>query len=174
MKEMKNEKWKMKRQQAIRYTLYAMSLGLFAFTVFTISPFLGRNTVQASSADSFTFCDIFPCPGPLNPDQGSSEDAVNNTIEEYVSFGLSIIFVLIIIYGIFLVIKASLTIIRAESNAEKVQEGFAGIKAVMIGIAVIFIGLIGLIVVVGLFSGSGIFSPDLESPDPGSNLPFVD
>lgn len=174
MKEIKNEKWKIKRQRAICYMLYAIPLGLFALTAFTITPFLDKSNVRASSADSFTFCDIFPCPGPLNPDQGASEDAVNNTVEEYVRFGLSITFTLIVIYGIFLVVKAAFTIIRAEANADKVQEGFAGIKAVMIGIAVIFIGLIGLIVVVALFNGSGIFSPNVEPPDPGSNLPFVD
>lgn len=174
MKEIQNEKWRIKRQRAIRYTLYAIPLGLFALTAFTITPFLDKSNVWASSADSFTFCDIFPCPGPLNPDQGSSEDTVNNTVEEYVRFGLSITFTLIMIYGIFLVVKAAFTIIRAEANADKVQEGFAGIKAVMIGFAVIFIGLIGLVVVVALFNGSGIFSPNVEPPDPGSNLPFVD
>lgn len=85
--------------------------------------------------------------------------------------GVTLIFALIIVYGIFMVIKASLRIIRSEGDPTKVQEGFSIVKGVMLGFIIIFIGIIGMVVVIYFFGAGKIVDTDPTIPD-GVNIPL--
>src|SRR5690606_23722251 len=96
----------------------------------------------------------------------------NLTAAGVVQLVVSLIFVGIIAYGIFLVIKASLTIIRSEGNPDKIQGGSNMIKAVFIGIGIIFVGIVGLVLVLAFFDATGIVTVNPEEPA-GVDLPII-
>jgi len=88
-----------------------------------------------------------------------------------IRIGLASIFAIIIIYGVIMVIKATLTIIRSEGDPAKVQQGFGVVRGVILGIVIIFVGLIGMVVIIAFFGGGGIVNVTPNTPD-GLNIPL--
>jgi hypothetical protein len=148
---------------------YFITIIALLITFIPLSGFLNHASVSAQGSN---LCDFFPCPGETGEKEDLDEE-VNSDIENYINIAVSLVFVGIIIYGIFLIISSALKIIRSEGDEGKVQEGANKIKAVYIGIAMIFVGIIGLVLITTFFGGSSIFSVNLNSPE-GVNLPFVD
>ncbi|MEP7103844.1 MAG: hypothetical protein ABI721_04005 [Candidatus Dojkabacteria bacterium] len=85
--------------------------------------------------------------------------------------GMASIFAIIIIYGIVIVVKAVLKIVRSEGDPTKIQEGYSMVKGVFIGIVLIFVGLIGLVVVIAFFGAGGIINTTPIVP-PGVTIPL--
>ncbi len=92
-----------------------------------------------------------------------------------IRMGLNIIFGAIIVYGIFIIIKAVYKIVGSEGDAGKVESGLNSIKGVYIGIVMIFVGLIGLVILFALFNITELpGNPGLPGSDEGPviNDPF--
>lgn len=128
-------------------------------TVFVISP------VQVF-AENF-ICSVFPfisnvtafginslCTGPVN-----SSDAIG-----FIRFLLSAVFVVIIIISIYIVIKSALKYIQSEGDEKKIGEASKAIKAVFIGIAMLFVGIIGIIIVLAFFKASNALNTTGDTP----------
>lgn len=115
------------------------------------------STAVYAQTDSTSLCGLFPC------DQYSS-DSKNIDVGSLIKFGLSAIFVVIIIIGIFSVIRAALKIIQSEGDPKKLEEGTNILKGVWIGLAVIFAGILGIIIVLLFFNAQ-------EALNPNTNLP---
>lgn len=111
-----------------------------------------------------SFCEIFGC------SEFTNFDPSNVTLGGAVSvvqWGASLIFVIIIIIGIFSIVRGSYKMINSEGDDAKIQEGFKVIRAVWIGIGLIFLGLIGIVVISAIFGGEGIFN---LNPTPPADL----
>jgi uncharacterized membrane protein YidH (DUF202 family) len=104
----------------------------------TIFPFI--NTVQAFGINSLC--------GNLDANQTST------TIRSTFNLIVSLIFVAIIIFSIYVIIKAAIKYIRSEGDPAKIEEAQKAIKSVFIGIAALFVGLIGIIIIIAFF-GAG-------------------
>lgn len=126
---------------------------------------------QLFSVSAQGFCDIFPCD---ITDQG----LIDNTrpiAEQLIQFGIDIVFLVIIIFGIFKVITGALKIIRSEGDSGKIEEGSKTLQNVIVGIAIIFIGVIGLVVVSAIFGAGGIFQTNPGQNEPGVlDLPLIE
>lgn len=121
---------------------------LINLTIGIASPFL----VYAQ-----TVSDLLPC------DQYNSSvfDACgdpSSQITSIVRAGLILVFTIIVFYGIFLIIKAALSIIRSEGDSGKIESGIGIIKSVYWGIAMIFIGIVGIVIVLSFFGAQGAIS----------------
>lgn len=81
-----------------------------------------------------------------------------------ISFISSLVFGVIIIIGIFYVIKASLKIMRSEGEASKIEEGNKIFRGVFIGIIMILGGILGLVLMLALFDAGGIATVNPELP----------
>ncbi|MEO6728960.1 MAG: hypothetical protein ABIM99_03495 [Candidatus Dojkabacteria bacterium] len=88
-----------------------------------------------------------------------------------VRFVISSVFVIIIIFGILMVIKATVKIIRSEGDPTKVQEGFSIVRGVLLGVVIIFVGIIGMVVVISFFGAGGITNRTPVPPS-GLNIPL--
>lgn len=113
---------------------------------------------------SNSFCEVFGCTDFSNFNPG------NVTLGGVVSlaqWGASLIFVIIIIIGIFSIVRGSYKMINSEGDDTKIQEGFKVIRGVWIGIGLIFVGLIGIIIISVIFGGTGIFQ---TTPTPPADL----
>lgn len=110
-----------------------------------------------------TAADILPC----DQYDTSAFDAcgdVNGQVTSVIQVGISLVFALIILYGIFLIIKAALTIIRSNGDSAQLESGVNMIRGVYIGIGIIFIGIIGLIIVIAFFGAGGILNTTVNTP----------
>lgn len=121
---------------------------------FVVLPF----SVKAATASEVLPCDQYDT---------SAFDAcgdVNGQVTDLIKFALAAAFGAIILYGIFLIIKAALTIIRSNGDPGQVEAGTNIIRGVYIGIGIIFIGIVGLIIVIAFFGAGGILNTAVNTP----------
>lgn len=102
-------------------------------------------------------CGLFPC------DQYTG-DSLNMDWGMLIKYALSAVFTVIIVIGIFSVVRAALKIIQSSGEAKQLEEGANMLRGVWIGIAVIFLGIIGIIIVLTIFNAQSILTPNLVVP----------
>lgn len=68
---------------------------------------------------------------------------------------LQLIFIGIIVVAVYVIIKSALKYIRSEGEEAKVQEAQKAIKTVFVGVAALFIGILGIVLVLAFFQASG-------------------
>lgn len=125
--------------------------------------FIIAFTVLPFSIKAATASDVLPC----DQYDTSAFDAcgdVNGQVTDLIKFALAAAFGAIILYGIFLIIKAALTIIRSNGDPGQVEAGTNIIRGVYIGIGIIFIGIVGLIIVIAFFGAGGILNTAVNTP----------
>ncbi len=133
--------------------LVAIMVGAFLFAAPLVSPLL---TVKAANL----VCTVFPFINGIGAfginslcgtvDAQSTSDTIKSTFNLIVS----LIFVAIIIFSIYVIIRAAIKYIRSEGDPAKIEEAQKAIKSVFIGIAALFVGLIGIIIIIAFF-GAG-------------------
>lgn len=134
-------------------TLIGIMMGAFLFVAPIASP------LMTAKADNL-ICTIFPfiqnvsAFGINSLCTGVSADTTSETIKSTFNLIVSLIFVAIIIFSIYVIIKAAVKYIRSEGDPAKIEEAQKAIKSVFIGIAALFVGLIGIIIIIAFF-GAG-------------------
>lgn len=123
---------------------------------------LSSSTLSDISAQEI--CGLLPCNTYENSAFNISGD-LNGQAASFIRLGVSLIFILIVLYGVFVIVQAALKIIRSEGDAGRYEEGQKMIKGVMIGIGIIFVGIIGLVVVIAFFNAGNIVNPNINAPD---------
>lgn len=116
-----------------------------------------------AATNNSSACGLLPCNIYDNSAFPINEN-LNLKVSDLIKVGLGAVFVLILIYGIFLIIKAALTIIRSEGDEAKIQEGSGAVRAVFLGIGIIFIGIIGLVILIAFFGASNLTNQELNAP----------
>jgi uncharacterized membrane protein YidH (DUF202 family) len=127
-------------------------------------------------AENF-LCDIFPflnsvgAFGIADSICGTPDASDLTTAGQLVRFALSLIFVAIIAISIYVIIRAALKYIRSEGDPGKVEEAQKAIKNVFIGIGALFVGIIGIVIILAFFQAGGALSTETEVPgDQNSGL----
>lgn len=82
---------------------------------------------------------------------------------------LSLIFVGIIIVAVYIIIKAAIKYIRSEGDETKVKEAQKAIKTVFVGVAALFVGILGIVLILAFFQVSG-GTEDLSGANTGTFL----
>lgn len=118
---------------------------------------------QVDTSDGIDVCDfIRPICNALGIDP-SDTGGTNETAQRFVAARLqlfiSLIFVGIIILAVFIIIRAGVKYIQSQGDEGKIQEAQKAIKSVFIGIAVLFVGILGIVLVLAFFGGVGLLSP---------------
>lgn len=116
-----------------------------------------------SEASSNLVCQLFPFLSRINffgisqfcSGQNLDRRTAAQEIGGVVSSIVSLIFVAIIIVAVYIIIKAAIKYIRSEGDESKIQEAQKAIKSVFIGLVALFVGIIGLILILVLFNALG-------------------
>lgn len=141
-----------------------LTLAFFTFFSHFVIVGLGfAQTVLASGGNSSTnlLCKIFPFISSIrifgiNSICGSFDSGrVTTGVSQWIQFGLTLVFVGIIVVSIFYVISAAIRYIRSEGDESKVKDASKAIKAVFVGLAALFIGLIGIVIILAVFQVEG-------------------
>lgn len=87
---------------------------------------------------------------------------------------LSIIFLGIILLGVYVVVRAGIKFIQSQGDAGKIGEAQKAIQSVFLGIGAMFVGVVGIVLVLAFFGGTGLLNEGaslsfLTSSSAGSN-----
>lgn len=146
-------------------------LGLTAVSFCSLA-FTAPQPVAAQ--DGNLICRIFPFIGQIQTfgisqlckDANVAGQTATSSVVALVKLGLQLIFVGIIVISIYVIIKAAVQYIRSEGDEDKVKQSQKAIKTVFVGIAALFIGIIGIIIVLAFFQAGGALD------DPTDEVPF--
>lgn len=126
---------------------------LFGFNNLAFAP-------QVHAQSENLICTIFPFiknlgfgAGSLCSDKVEGKPAVDAAVA-LVRLSLQLIFIGIIIISIYIIIRAAIKYIRSEGDDQKIQDASKAIKSVFIGIAALFIGIIGIVIILAFFNAS--------------------
>lgn len=142
-------------------TIVFIGMGLMSLLPLQINA-VNNTTIKGG------FCDFIPCGIFGQTSANSSLD----TVSSYIRFGISLVFIGIIIFGVYQIIKGALKIIRSEGDPSKIEEGANVFKGVFIGIIMIFAGVIGLLILIAFFSSGYGSNLNLNNPA-GTNIPLL-
>lgn len=125
-----------------------------------VSPLVSSGVVKAQQGSAL-LCTVFPflkgigafgissiCTGG---EEVPNTQTLAQTIWGYVQFGLSLVFVGIIIVAVYVIIKAAVKYIRSEGDETKIQEAQKAIKSAFVGLIALFVGIIGLVIILVVF-----------------------
>lgn len=133
--------------------------------------FLSFFTPTYAGSEDLGLCDFFPC--SESQQSPNLDEDVNSAAENLFIFVTTFSFTGIILVGIYYILRGSVQIIWAQGDASAVEKGFSKIKGVYVGIIILFVGLIGLVVLIVFFDGGSIFTTSISDPNSNFNLPFV-
>lgn len=95
----------------------------------------------------------------LNATNNPGGTAISIT-SKWVNLALTLVFAGIIIISVYIVIKAAVTYIQSQGDETKIAEATKAIKSVFIGIALLFVGVVGVVLVLAFFGGTGLLNSD--------------
>jgi heme/copper-type cytochrome/quinol oxidase subunit 2 len=76
-----------------------------------------------------------------------------NNASKIVTSVLTIMFIVVFVVAVFYTFMAAIKYIRSEGNEQKVEEAKNAIKAVLFGVAAIFIAIVGILLINAFFNG---------------------
>lgn len=156
------------RQFAIALMLAVLGLTLSSQTV------LAQQAQQAPAVpvNACTFirpiCDAIGLTEP----GGSGEileggDGARQFLSGRLQLILSLVFVGIILLSVVIIVQSGVKYIQSQGDAGKIEEATKAIKTVFVGIAILFVGIAGLILVLFVFNATGLLTPTSPTPDAG-------
>lgn len=104
----------------------------------------------------FGICDLLgPVGQPFGCASGNFGDV--NVATDYllprVQFVLSLLFIGLILFAIFYVVKAAVTYIQSQGQPDKIAEATKAIRSVFVGLGALFVGIAGILLVLAFFGG---------------------
>lgn len=145
---------------------------IFTLIIFPTILFFGMifsTQVQAQ----LTPCSFFPC-SEVNEGKPFTDKGVATQVEDWIRFGVNMVFIGLIFLGVFIIIKSALKYIRSQGDETKIQEGAAAIRSVFIGIGMLFIGIAGILLVLVITGGLDLLERDTTKlPDGVETVPFL-
>lgn len=107
-----------------------------------------------------TACGLLGC-SELGIDIGRFDDL---NILGIISLIAGLVFTVIIIIGVFYVVRGAIKIVRSEGDPSKIEEGTKMFKGVYIGLFMILGGILGFVLVLALFNSGSTFDLNPELP----------
>lgn len=120
-------------------------------------------------SEAITGCEIFGCPDNLTTGQDILSGGVS-----LIEYAMVLIFPGLIIFGIFIIIRAAVKMITSQGDESKIQESAKMIKGVFIGIIILFVGIVGMVLFLAFFQASPS-QIDLNKPEAleSIDIPFI-
>ena len=75
-------------------------------------------------------------------------------INSTVTSAMTVMFIAVFVVAVFYTFMAAIKYIRSEGNEQKVEEAKNAVKAVLFGVAAMFIAIIGILLINAFFGGS--------------------
>jgi uncharacterized membrane protein YidH (DUF202 family) len=163
------------RQLSLKLTIVLVTLFSFLSPVAIQAGNTGGGPIQPGA--NLGLCTFI---GPICTALGLSDKSADEAKEGALGFAteriqqvVSLIFIGIIVISVFIIVQAGVKYIQSQGEEGKIAEAQKAIRSVFVGIAILFVGIIGLILVLAFFGGTGLLGSgntidDVFNP-PGSN-----
>lgn len=92
-------------------------------------------------------------------ESGSATTVAQRFVRDRAQLILSLVFIGIILLSVIIIIQAGIKYIQSQGNEGQIKEAQKAIKSVFIGIGVLFVGIIGIVLVLLFFNGQGFLNP---------------
>lgn len=139
----------------IKGTIFTMVLWMgILFT--TVSPVMAQQGSDLCSVFGILCEAVSGDPGSV-----SGEDATNYVLS-LVGMVLSLIFVLIIVVAVFIIIKSGVKYIQSQGDTGDIEAANKAMKNVFIGIALLFVSIIGIILLLAFFGGTNLLGSNVN------------
>ncbi len=79
-------------------------------------------------------------------------------IKDRLNIILAVVFIAIILISVFIILRAGIKYIQSQGDPGKIAEAQKAITSVFVGIAILFVGIIGLVLVLAFFNLTGLTS----------------
>lgn len=115
--------------------------------------------------DGLGICDfIGPICNAIGLEDGAKDAGAvaQNFLRARLNLGLSLLFIGIILIAVFIIVQAGIKYVQSQGDEGKIAEAQKAIKSVFLGIGVLFVGLIGIILVLVVFNGLGLLNPAVQ------------
>lgn len=89
-------------------------------------------------------------------DPTGSGQTATTLVRSWVNLGITLLFIGIILIAVFIIVRAAITYIQSQGDEGKIAEAQKAIKSVFIGIALLFVGIVGIILVLAFFNATGL------------------
>ncbi len=99
---------------------------------------------------------------------GSGAEASANAgtvVRRWIDLGVTVLFAAIVIIAVYVIVTNAVKYIQSQGEEGKIQEATKAIKSVFIGIALLFVGIVGLVLVLAFFGGSGLLDQGVDCED---------
>ena len=96
-------------------------------------------------------------PKGLEPVAKTGEELGKNpaqTTYNIVQSAMTVLFIAVFIVAVFYTFMAAIKYIRSEGNEQKVEEAKNAIKAVLFGVAAMFVAIVGILLINAIFGGN--------------------
>lgn len=114
----------------------------------------GGSNLGEGSVGVCTF--IGPICDALGIRTGNAGETAATTVRTWVNLGITILFIGIILLAVFIIVQAAIKYIQSQGDEGKIAEAQKAIKSVFIGIALLFVGIIGIVLVLAFFSATNL------------------
>jgi hypothetical protein len=141
------------------------TIKIVLFLLVVLGGFLAQPVQAQDLCATFpTLCGVTGKPTP-------GEDDAQNFLVNRISIVVSMIFIGILVVGVFIIIRAGYKYISSQGNDQAIAQSQDSIKNVFIGIAMLFVGILGIVLVLSFFGGEwllgglGLTIDDVLQPD---------
>lgn len=87
---------------------------------------------------------------------GNSGDAAVGLVARWFNLAVTVIFTAIILISVYVIVTNAVKYIQSQGDEGKIGEAQKAIKSVFIGIALMFVGLVGIVLVLAFFGGNNL------------------
>ncbi len=131
-------------------------------TIFTFTLSLTFFMIYTTKSYAQGVCEFLPCgPDGLLPAPG---DPIPTGLA-FARYGAGLIFTGFVIVGVGLIVRSGVKIIQSQGDEAKVEEAAKAIKGVFIGIGMLFLGIIGIVVLLAIFSNASFLNEEVPTPE---------
>ena len=96
-------------------------------------------------------CDAFGTPDDGTVTAIEAQNFLSNRLNLVISF----VFIGIILIAVYIIIRAGVKYIQSQGDEGKIGEAQKAIKSVFIGIGLLFVGIVGIVLVLAFFNATG-------------------
>ncbi len=124
-----------------------MMSSLFGF----VSPVIAQGT---------DLCSVF---GPLCntfTDGGDTPGDASRFVVNRIQIIIGLVFIVIIIVAVFIIVKSGVKYIQSQGEEGQIAEATKAIQSVFIGIAMLFLGVIGIVLLLAFFNADQFISQE--------------
>lgn len=144
----------------MKKSLFAIFMLVFGVVGLFVTPGVVQASGTSLGEGKVGVCTfIAPICNALGINTDNPGQVATTTVRGWINLGITLLFIGIILIAVFIIVQAAIKYIQSQGDEGKIAEAQKAIKSVFIGIALLFVGIIGIVLVLAFFNAGGLITP---------------